>query len=141
MLSQPFYNFILRSQKSRASRHLSERIGSVQLERVKESKPASFLNHRYRNFTTERVIEPLVLPSEIQELEDLTGYFVASGKVVKIAFDVPAKRVLARGLIEGTIPNVQTRPLDSEPAVRAKTDEAKQRKEESTAVANAAAFD
>ena len=123
MLSQPFYNFMLRTQESRASKHLSERIGSVQLERVKESKPASLFNNRHRTYTTERVIEPLVLPSEIQELEDLTGYFVASGKVVKIAFDVFPKRVLAPGLIERMIPNMQTRPLDPEPAVAAKPED------------------
>ncbi len=119
MLSQPFYNFMLRTQESRASKHLSERIGSVQLERVKESKPASIFNNRHRTYSTERVIEPLVLPSEIQELEDLTGYFVASGKVVKIAFDAPPKRVLTPGLIERMIPNVQTRPLEQEPAIAA----------------------
>ena len=136
MLSQPFYNFMLRTQESRASKHLSERIGSVQLERVKESKPAFFFNRRHRTYTTERVIEPLVLPSEIQELEDLTGYFVASGKVVKIAFDVPPKRVLAPGLIERMIPNVQTRPLEPGTAAKAHTPAT-----DDTAAATAAAFD
>jgi type IV secretory pathway TraG/TraD family ATPase VirD4 len=140
MLSQPFYNFILRTQEARAAKHLSERIGSVQLERVKESKPASFLNNRHRTYSTERVIEPLVLPSEIQELEDLTGYFVASGKVVKIAFDVPPKRAVAPGLIERMIPNVRTRPLDPE-AAPAKTDMPTPAKKESSAVTAAAAFD
>ncbi len=140
MLSQPFYNFILRTQESRASKHLSERIGSVQLERVKESKPASFLNNRHRTYTTERVIEPLVLPSEIQQLEDLAGYFLASGKVVRIAFDVPPKRVLAPGLIERIIPNVQMRPLDPEPAPLAKSDELTPGNEPTTITA-AAAFD
>jgi type IV secretory pathway TraG/TraD family ATPase VirD4 len=141
MLSQPFYNFILRTQEARAAKHLSERIGSVQLERVKESKPAFFLNRRHRTYTTERVIEPLILPSEIQELEDLTGYFLASGKVVRIAFDVPPKRVLAPGLIERMIPNVQTRPLDPEPASTANQDVATSIKQEPTAIATAAAFD
>lgn len=141
MLSQPFYNFILRTQESRAAKHLSERIGSVQLERVKESKPASFLHRRHRSYTTERVIEPLVLPSEIQELEDLTGYFLASGKVVKIAFDVPPKRVSAPGLIERMIPNMQTRPLEPEPAVPSGTEDSNAGKEESAAVTAAAAFD
>ena len=137
MLSQPFYTFILRTQEARAPKHLSERIDSVQLERVKESKPAFFLNRRHRTYTTERVIEPLILPSEIQELEDLTGYFLASGKVVRIAFDVPPKRVLAPGLIERMIPNVQTRPLDPEPAPTTKLAPTK---EEPATIAAAAAF-
>lgn len=140
MLSQPFYNFILRTQESRASKHLSERIGSVQLERVKESKPASLFNNRHRTYSTERVIEPLVLPSEIQELEDLTGYFVASGKVVKIAFQVAPKRVLAPGLIERMIPNVQTRPLDPEPAGKPEASHQTRPDDHEAGVATAAAF-
>jgi type IV secretory pathway TraG/TraD family ATPase VirD4 len=142
MLSQPFYNFMLRTQESRASKHLSERIGSVQLERVKESKPASLFNNRHRTYSTERVIEPLVLPSEIQELEDLTGYFVASGKIVKIAFDVSPKRAVAPGLIERMIPNMQTRPLDPEPAVAAKPEDTHPMRpdDQEAGVATAAAF-
>jgi type IV secretory pathway TraG/TraD family ATPase VirD4 len=116
MLSQPFYNFILRTQESRASEHLSKRIGNVQIERVKETRPAHLLLGKgHRSFSTERVIEPLIMPSEIQELDDLTGYFVAAGKVVPIAFDVREKRRRAPGLIERMIPNVQTRPLNPEP--------------------------
>ncbi|MBV9154710.1 MAG: hypothetical protein JO097_00475, partial [Acidobacteriaceae bacterium] len=72
---------------------------------------------------------------------DLTGYFVASGKVVKIAFDVPPKRLLAPGLIERMIPNVQTRPLDPEVAVPGKPDVSKTATEESSALTTAAAFD
>ena len=116
MLSQPFYNFILRTQESRASEHLSKRIGQVQIERVKETRPAHLLLGKgHRSYSTERVIEPFIMPSEIQELDDLTGYFVAAGKVVPIAFDVREKRRRAPGLIERMIPNVQTRPLNPEP--------------------------
>ncbi len=119
MLSQPFYNFILRTQESRASEHLSKRIGNVQIERVKETRPAHLLLGKgHRSYSTERVIEPLIMPSEIQELDDLTGYFVAAGKVVPIAFDVREKRRRAPGLIERMIPNVQTRPLNPEPGPR-----------------------
>jgi type IV secretory pathway TraG/TraD family ATPase VirD4 len=115
MLSQPFYNFILRTQEFRAAEHQSKRIGGVQIERVKETRPANLLMGKgHRSYSTERVIEPLVMPSEIQELDDLTGYFVAAGKVVKIAFDVREKRLRAPGLIERMIPNVQTRPLNPE---------------------------
>lgn len=116
MLSQPFYNFILRTQESRASEHLSKRIGNVQIERVKETRPAHLLTGKgHRTYSTERVIEPLIMPSEIQELDDLTGYFVAAGKVVRIQFDVRPKRLRAPGLIERMIPNVQKRPLNPEP--------------------------
>lgn len=67
------------------------------------------------------MIEPLIMPSEIQELDDLTGYFVAAGKVVPIAFEVREKRRRAPGLVERMIPNVQTRPLNPEPGPGAST--------------------
>lgn len=113
MLSMPFTSFILRSKEPRASKHLSDLIGKVQVERLRETKPAAVLaGSRYRSYNTERVIEPLVLESEIQGLPDLHGYFLQPGKVVKIQFGVRPKRVVAQHLIERLIPGVQTRPLD-----------------------------
>jgi energy-coupling factor transporter ATP-binding protein EcfA2 len=115
MLSQPFNNFILRSKEPRAAKYLSDLIGRVQIERLRETKPASFLGgNRQRSYNTERVIESLVLDSEIQGLEDLTGYFLQGGKVVRVQFAVRAPRILAPGLIERIIPGVQKRPLDPE---------------------------
>jgi len=87
----------------------------VQIERLRETKPASlFAGNRQRSYNTERVIEPLVLDSEIQGLDDLTGYFLQGGKVVRIQFAVRPSRVVAPALIERIIPGVQTRPLDPE---------------------------
>ena len=116
MLSQPFNNFILRTKEPRAAKYLSDLIGRVQIERLRETKPASlFAGNRQRSYNTERVIEPLVLDSEIQGLDDLTGYFLQGGKVVRIQFAVRPSRVVAPALIERIIPGVQTRPLDPEP--------------------------
>ena len=86
------------------------------------------------------------MPSEIQELEDLTGYFVAAGKVVKIAFDVRPKRILAPGLIERVIPNVQTRPLEPEQTAQHSTAPEQKKLDLATedsdaAMATATAFD
>ena len=115
MLSQPFNNFILRTKEPRASKYLSDLIGKVQIERLRETKPASILaGNRNRSYNTERVIEPLVLDSEIQGLDDLTGYFLQGGKVVRIQFAVPPHRCAAPAWIERIIPGVQTRPLDPE---------------------------
>ncbi|HEY6260994.1 MAG TPA: type IV secretion system DNA-binding domain-containing protein [Nitrospiraceae bacterium] len=113
MLSMPFTSFILRSKEPRASKYLSDLIGKVQIERLRETKPAATLaGGRYRSYNTERVIEPLVLDSEIQSLPDLEGYFLQPGKVVKIRFGIRPKRTVAPDLIERLIPGVQTRPLD-----------------------------
>ena len=118
MLSMPFTSFILRSKEPRASKYLSDLIGKVQIERLRETKPAAALaGNRYRSYNTERVIEPLVLESEIQSLADLHGYFLQPGKVVKIAFRVPPKKTVAPNMIERLIPGVQTRPLEPKPEI------------------------
>ena len=118
MLSQPFNNFILRTKEPRASKYLSDLIGKVQIERLRETKPASVVaGNRNRSYNTERVIEPLILDSEIQGLDDLTGYFLQAGKVVRIQFAVPPQRYIAPALIERIIPGVQTRPLTPEVSI------------------------
>jgi hypothetical protein len=119
MLSQPFTTFILRSKEPRASEYLSNLIGKVQIERLRETKPATFLGSgRYRSYNTDRVIEPLVLDSEIQSLPDLHGYCLQGGRVVKIAFRVPTIRKVAPGIIERLIAGAPKRPLDPEPEIQ-----------------------
>jgi len=86
--------------------------------RSRWSKPHSTppLHALYRSYHTERVIEPLVLASEIESLPDLEGYCNQPGKVVKIAFRVPERRTVAPDLIERLIPGAPKRALDPEPA-------------------------
>jgi type IV secretory pathway TraG/TraD family ATPase VirD4 len=117
MLSQAFTRFILRCTEDRGAEHLSNLIGKSQIERIRETKPANILaGSRYRSYHTERVIEPLVLASEIESLPDLEGYCNQPGKVVKIAFRVPERRTVAPDLIERLIPGAPKRALDPEPA-------------------------
>ena len=54
------------------------------------------------------------MESEIQGLEDLTGYFVQQDKVVAICFHPRPRRRRATDLIERIIPSVEHRPLDPE---------------------------
>lgn len=54
------------------------------------------------------------MESEIQGLEDLTGYFVQQDKVVAIRFHPRPRRRRATDLIERIIPPVERRPLDPE---------------------------
>lgn len=121
ILSQAYTNIVLRTREPRAAKHLSELIGKAQLERVRESKPARWFQWRHRTYSTERVVDPVVMESEIQGLEDLHGYFVQQDKVVPIRFKPQPKRNVAPGLIERMIPPVQHRPLDPEPAAKAVT--------------------
>ncbi len=114
ILSQAYTNIVLRTREPRAAKHLSELIGKAQLERIRESKPARWFQRRHRSYSTERVVDPVVMESEIQGLEDLTGYFVQQDKVVAIRFHPRPRRRRATDLIERIIPPVERRPLDPE---------------------------
>ncbi|MBV8808292.1 MAG: type IV secretion system DNA-binding domain-containing protein, partial [Acidobacteriaceae bacterium] len=114
ILSQAYTNIVLRTREPRAARHLSELIGKAQLERIRESKPARWFQPRHRTYSTERVVDPVVMESEIQGLEDLTGYFLQQDKVVAIRFHPRPRRRRATDLVERIIPPVERRPLDPE---------------------------
>jgi type IV secretory pathway TraG/TraD family ATPase VirD4 len=115
ILSQAYTNIVLRTREPRAAKHLSELIGKAQLERARESKPTRLFQRNQGSYSSERVVDPVVMESEIQGLEDLHGYLVQQDKVVAIRFRPQAKRSLAPGLVERIIPPVQHRPLDPEP--------------------------
>ncbi len=113
ILSQSFTNIMLRTRESRAAKHGSEMIGKAQLERIRESKPSHFLKRSQQgSYSSERVIDPVVMESELQTLDDLNGYFVQLDKVIPIAFAPFPKRAVAPGLIERTMPLAKTRQLD-----------------------------
>jgi len=112
--SQAFSNFILRTREYRAAGHLSNLIGKAQLERARETTPARWFQRRNASYSSERVIDPVVMESEIQTLDDLLGYFVQRDQVVRFGLRPQPKRRVVPGLIERTIPPVQHRPLDPE---------------------------
>lgn len=123
ILSQAYTNIILRTREPRAAEHLSKLIGKAQLERIRESRPSRLFDRKHGSFSTERVIDPVVLESQIQGLPDLTGYFVQQDKVVPIQFRPQPKEAVAKDLIERVIPPMQTRQLDPEPPVPAPKNE------------------
>jgi type IV secretory pathway TraG/TraD family ATPase VirD4 len=125
ILSQAYTNIVLRTREPRAAKHLSELIGKAQLERVRESKPARWFQHRHRTYSTERVVDPVVMESEIQGLDDLSGYFVQQNSIIPIRFSPAPKMKRAVDLIERVIPAVQHRPLDPELSDEARTAKSK----------------
>lgn len=114
ILSQAFTNIVLRTGESNAAHHLSDMIGKQELERIRETRPASAFGSKGRSYSTDRTVVPVVMESEIQTLDDLTGYFVQLDKVVKISFTPRQRRVRAEGLIERMIPaSVETEETDT----------------------------
>lgn len=118
ILSQAYTNIVLRTREPRAAKHLSELIGKAQLERTRESKPARLFQRKQGSYNSERVVDPVVMESEIQGLEDLNGYFVQQDKVVPIRFRPQPKRQLAPGLVERIIPSMPHRLLEPEPKAK-----------------------
>jgi len=88
MLSQPATKVFLRTSEPRAAKWISDTIGEVEIERLRESRSTAH-NPRYsisKSFNLERQVEPLVMPSEITGLEPLHGYLKTGNLVVRMSF-------------------------------------------------------
>jgi type IV secretory pathway TraG/TraD family ATPase VirD4 len=84
MLSQPATKIFLRTTEPRAAKWVSEAIGEVEIERMRETHYEG--SRGGRNFALDRQTEPLVLPSEISGLDDLRGYLKYGNHVARFAF-------------------------------------------------------
>jgi type IV secretory pathway TraG/TraD family ATPase VirD4 len=85
MLSQPATKIFMKTAEPKAAEWISEAIGKVEVERLKETK---FDGSRSgKNFTVERQIEPLVMGSEITGLDDRHAYMKLGNRVARFAFD------------------------------------------------------
>ncbi|MDE3104857.1 MAG: type IV secretion system DNA-binding domain-containing protein [Acidobacteriota bacterium] len=85
MLSQPATKIFMKTAEPKASEWISEAIGKVEIERLKETK---FDGSRSgRNFTVDRQIEPLVMGSEISGLDDRHAYLKLGNLVARFDFD------------------------------------------------------
>jgi type IV secretory pathway TraG/TraD family ATPase VirD4 len=99
MLSQPATKVFMKTTEARAAEWISETIGKVEIERLKETK---FDGSRSgKNFTIDRQVEPLVMASEIGGLEDRHAYLKLGNNVARFDFDyidLPAEtpRLIAR---------------------------------------------
>src|SRR5262245_48894003 len=72
MLSQPATKIFLRTSEPHAAKWISDTIGEVEIERMRESRSKG--KYGQRSFGLERQVEPLVMPSEISGLPSLRGY-------------------------------------------------------------------
>jgi type IV secretory pathway TraG/TraD family ATPase VirD4 len=97
MLSQPATKIFLRTDEANSSEWISQTIGKVEIERLRESRmEGHFPNNRRdsRSYQLERTVEPLVMASEIAGLPDLRGYVKGGNLVVRLSFryiDLPKR--------------------------------------------------
>jgi len=91
MLSQPATKAFLRTSEPRAAEWISKALGEVEFERLRESVNQDKLLVGYKrkshNFSLDRQVKPLVLPSEIMGLKNLTGYLKSENYIVPIRFE------------------------------------------------------
>jgi energy-coupling factor transporter ATP-binding protein EcfA2 len=98
MLSQPATKIFLKTSEPRAARWVSEAIGEVEIEKLRETH---YDGHRAgRNFALDRQTEPLVLPSEISGLDQLHAFLKYGNHVTRFAFPYIDLPKLHPGFIE-----------------------------------------
>lgn len=88
MLSQPATKIFLRTSEPRAARWVSECIGEVEIEQLRESRGSDQFprDRKSKNYQLERHVEPLVMASEITGLPDKRGYLKSGNLVVRLRF-------------------------------------------------------
>jgi type IV secretory pathway TraG/TraD family ATPase VirD4 len=106
IFSMPKTKILLRTSESDGADWASRLIGSVEVERVRETRPAhEFFNHgRGHSYSVERREERLVLYSQIQSLPDLHGYLRYEDIVVPVHFAILPKTTIAEGYIPAPVP-------------------------------------
>ncbi|HLG94693.1 MAG TPA: type IV secretion system DNA-binding domain-containing protein [Bryobacteraceae bacterium] len=106
IFAMPKMKILLRTAEADCADWASRLIGSVEVERVRETRPAhEFLTHgRGHSYSTERREERLVLASEIQSLPDLQGYLRYEDVVVPVRFTLLPKTKIAEPYIPAPIP-------------------------------------
>jgi hypothetical protein len=84
MLSQPATKIFLKTSEPRAARWVSEAIGEIEIERLRETHYDG--QRAGKNFALDRQTEPLVLPSEISGLDQLHAFLQYGNRVTRFSF-------------------------------------------------------
>lgn len=93
MLSQPATKLFMKTSEPHSSKWVSDAIGEIEVERLKESRRHSLLPGN-RQYTMDIATKPLVMASEVAGLEPLHGYVKQENLVVKARF--PYVRAIER---------------------------------------------
>ena len=108
MLSQPATKIFLRTSEPHAAKWISDTIGEVEIERMRESRSKG--KYGQRSFGLERQVEPLVMPSEISGLPSLRGYLKLENLVVRLHFPFLDLPVRHPAFVERSVVEAKERP-------------------------------
>jgi hypothetical protein len=110
MLSQPATKIFFKTSEPRAAKWISETLGEIEVERLKESRTPGLLRSK-KNFAMEIATKPLVMASEIAGLEPLRGYIKQENRVIPVKFALVPKRILQPEFIQRKMTVPEPRPL------------------------------
>jgi type IV secretory pathway TraG/TraD family ATPase VirD4 len=114
MMSQPATKVFLRTSEPHAAKWISETIGEIEIERLRESRSKG--ERDQQSYGLERQVEPLVMASEITGLPDLRGYLKMGNLVVRLRFRFAKLPKRHPALIERPSPPSRTAASAVEPA-------------------------
>ena len=112
MLSQPATKIFFKTSEPRAAKWISETLGEIEVERLKESRTPEVIGSR-QSYSMEIATKPLIMASEIAGLEPLQGFVKQENKVVPVNFAYVEKRSLQPAFIERKMTVREPRPLPS----------------------------
>jgi len=117
MLSQPATKLFFKTTEPRAAKWISDAIGEIEVERLKESHSMRLFGSR-KSYAMEIATKPLVMASEISGLEPLHGFIKQENKVVPVHFQFARKRGGQPQFIERKLPEIAPRPSPPTPVAR-----------------------
>jgi hypothetical protein len=118
MLSQPATKLFFKTTEPRATKWISDAIGEIEVERLKESRSVRLFGSR-KSYAMEIATKPLVMASEISGLEPLHGFIKQENRVVPVHFQFARKYGRQPEFIERKLPEIAPRPSPPTPVVRA----------------------
>jgi hypothetical protein len=124
MLSQPATKVFLKTSEPRAAKWISDAIGEIEVERLKESRSVGLLRSK-KSYAMEIATKPLIMASEISGLEPLRGFIKQENRVVPVRFALMKKRTKQVEFIERKSSEVAPRSTPQVPAMPAAADSQK----------------
>jgi hypothetical protein len=109
MLSQPATKIFLKTSEPRAAKWISDAIGEIEVERLKESRGIGLFKDK-KSFALEIATKPLVMASEIAGLEPLRGFIKQENRVVPARFRLAKKRAKQPEFLARKMPELRPRP-------------------------------
>jgi len=114
MLSQPATKVFFKTSEPRAAKWISDAIGEIEVERLKESRSMGLLGSK-KSYAMEIATKPLIMPSEISGLEPLHGFIKQENRVVPVVFRLIKGRSRQPKFMERKMPQPEPRPVPQVP--------------------------